>query len=205
MSKRESGRRVRVTPTKPVIIVVCDGAKTEPIYFRNFKSRDKLFHVKVVSSGKNYQDLIKKGLLESNGVESVCDVWCVSDVDADPNTPHNEIFKNQQLKEFEKQAHKHGFQIVLSNPCFELWYLLHFAYSTSNMPTYKSVEQKLSANLSGYNKTKNYFGELTGRMDEAISNAKKLRKHHEGIGINDFACVATNPYTDVWKLVEKVR
>ena len=205
MSKRESRRKVRTTPAKPVIIVVCDGAKTEPIYFNNFKSRDKLFHVKVVHGGKNYHDLIKKGLHECSGVESACDVWCVSDVDVDPNTPYNESSKNQQLKEFEEQARKHRFQIVLSNPCFELWYLLHFGYSTSKLPTYKSVEQKLSANLINYSKTKNYFNELSGTLDDAITNAKKLRKHHESIGVNDFACVATNPYTDVWRLIEKIR
>lgn len=205
MSKRESRRRVRITPTKHVVIVVCDGAETEPIYFRNFKSRDKLFHVKVVHSGKNYYDLIKKGILESNGVEGACDVWCVSDVDADPNTPYNESSKNQQLKEFQEQARIHGFQIVLSNPCFELWYLLHFGYSTGKMPTYKSVEQKLNVHLPNYNKTKDYFGELSNKLDDAINNSKRLKKHHVDLGLDNFACVASNPYTDVWKLVEQIR
>jgi hypothetical protein len=205
MSKRESRRKVRVTPTKPVVIVVCDGAKTEPIYFKNFKSRDKLFHIKVVHSGKNYLDLIKKGIHESDGVEGACDVWCVSDVDADPNTPYNESSKNQQLKEFKEQARKYGFQIALSNPCFELWYLLHFGYSTSNLPTYKSLEQKLSVHLPNYSKTKNYFSQLSDTMDYAISNAKKLEKHHADLGIADFASVAVNPYTDVWQLVEQIK
>ena len=199
-------RKSRKNTPRPVFIIVCDGTKTEPKYFENFNKRHKPLHVKVVPGGRNYLDLIKKGNRAKSNIEGICHVWCVSDVDADPNTPNYESAKNEQLKEFSKQAQEYGFNIALSNPCFELWYLLHFGYFTSKMPTYKSVEQKLSnpAYLPSYDKTKDYFNDLHERIEDAISNATKLKKYHEDLGVSNFTAVSANPYTDVWRLVEKI-
>ena len=204
---QQPSRKSRMNSARPVVIIICDGTKTEPIYFKNFDKRDRPLDVKVVSSGKNYFDLIKKGIHEKKGVESKCTVWCVSDVDADPNTPNYEASKNDQLKKYAKRAKEEGFQIAISNPCFELWYLLHFDCYTGLMPTFKSVEKKLNgaAHLPGYDKTKDYFTALSDKLDDAINNANKLKQYHEGLGVSDFMCVSTNPYTDVWQLVESIR
>ena len=96
------------------------------------------------------------------------------------------------------------FQIALSNPCFELWYLLHFVYSTSELPTYKAVEQKLSTpvHIPNYDKREDYFDKLEKNMDTAIKNAKKLKQFHVEQGKSNLFDVTTNPYTNVWELVE---
>jgi hypothetical protein len=43
------------------------------------------------------------------------EVWCVFDVDEHP-----------KLAEARDQANANGIQLAVSNPCFELWLLLHF-------------------------------------------------------------------------------
>jgi RloB-like protein len=43
------------------------------------------------------------------------EVWCVFDVDEHPNLP-----------EALQQANDNGLKLAVSNPCFELWILLHF-------------------------------------------------------------------------------
>ena len=202
---RQPSRKSRGNTARPVVIIVCDGTKTEPIYFRNFEQREKPLHVKVVPSGKNYFDLIKKGANARRNIESKCTVWCVSDVDSDPNTPNYEASKNEQLMNYARIAKEEGFHIAISNPCFELWYLLHFDHHTGFMPTYKSVEQKLTVHLPDYDKSKDYFAVLMGRLDDAIKNAKKLKQHHENLEVSDFMRVSANPYTDVWRLVESIR
>ena len=42
-------------------------------------------------------------------------VWCVFDIDEHPFVP-----------EAKQQARDNGIEVAISNPCFELWALLHF-------------------------------------------------------------------------------
>ncbi|HBF80999.1 MAG TPA: hypothetical protein DD420_14035 [Streptomyces sp.] len=44
-------------------------------------------------------------------------VWCVIDVEAP--TPHSSLSDALRL------AERHGIEVALTNPCFELWILLH--------------------------------------------------------------------------------
>ena len=154
--------------------------------------------------GKKYLDLIKKGISAKKGVESQCTVWCVSDVDADPN---NHAATNEQLKEYDKQARDNDFNIALSNPCFELWYLLHFNYSSSPLTDNKAVVKKLDkkGRLLGYAKNKDYYSLLVDKMDTAINNAKKLKMYHVKQNVTDYLNASVNPNTNVYELVNLIR
>ena len=205
----ETKRKNRKLSVRPIVIIVCDGEKTEPNYFNNFKQqRHTALQIEIVSGCKNYRDIIKSaGIAETKYVTNTntkYDVWCVSDVDTDIKTSSNQEARNAQLKEYFEQAEAKGFHIALSNPCFELWYLLHFVYTTSEMLSYKEVEQKLStpAHIPNYDKRKDYFNILAEKMELAIKNAKKLKKFHVEQGKTSLFDVTVNPYTNVWELVE---
>ncbi len=43
------------------------------------------------------------------------EIWCVFDVDEHPNMP-----------EAAQLARQHGINLAVSNPCLELWFILHF-------------------------------------------------------------------------------
>ncbi|MCL2571131.1 MAG: RloB family protein [Defluviitaleaceae bacterium] len=205
---REEKRGSRKRNTHPVVIIVCEGAKTEPIYFNHFKKRDKPLRIEVVkdAAGESYRALIKAaiGAKEKyvNGTESNWAVWCVSDVDVDHNTPDNQSLRSSQLKAYAKEATQNGFRVALSNPCFELWFLLHFTYTTGHVRDCDTLIEKLSKYIPKYKKDSGIYNLLADKQCNAISNGKKLENYHQEQGKSDMIDVSVNPYTNVWELVE---
>jgi len=205
---RENARGSKKRTPYPVVIIVCDAEKTEPRYFSHFKRRDKPLRIEVVkdASGKDYNAVIRSAIDAKDkhiaGTESSWAVWCVSDVDVDINTPGNQSVRNNQLKEYVKKAKYNGFKIALSNPCFELWYLLHFAYTTEPKRNYDAVIKKLAKHVPNYKKTNDVYGLLADKQAAAITHAKRLNSYHDEQGKTDFMDVSVNPYTNVWDLVE---
>ena len=203
------GRNKRVP--HPVVIIVCEGEKTEPTYFKHFKKRDKLLRIEIVkgAKGTSYQALINTALEAKerhvSKTESEWAVWCVSDVDADIKTPYNQSSKNSQLKEYAKKAANNGFKIALSNPCFELWFLLHFTYTTGSLQNYSAVSRKLSEYLPQYEKNSDIFNLLLDKQKTAINHAKKLKAFHIEQGKPDYMNSSVNPSTAVWELVEALK
>ncbi|ARQ70294.1 RloB family protein [Streptomyces marincola] len=59
-------------------------------------------------------------------------VWCVSDVD-----------DYRDLDEAVRYAENHGVELVLSNPCFELWLLLHHVDHRKWLAGYPAVKELL--------------------------------------------------------------
>ena len=186
----------------PIVVIVCEGEKTEPNYFRNFKQRHKPLQIEIVtgSSGKSYDALIKEAVRAKkkhiDGTGAKWSVWCVSDVDG---------ASQQQLDVYKKAADQHGFDIALSNPCFELWYQLHYQYTTSLSSTYSDLVKKLPKELVPYDKTRDIYEKLQPNEEMAIVNAKKLEQHHGKQGVEDMLQVSINPYTNVFMLVESLR
>lgn len=203
------GRNRRIP--HPVIIIVCEGAKTEPTYFKHFKKRDKLLRVEIVkgAKGTSYQAVINKAIEAKEKhvgkTETEWSVWCVSDVDADLKTPYSQSSKNSQLREYAKEAANHGFKVALSNPCFEVWFLLHFTYTTGYLQNYGVVARKLSEYLGDYQKDTDIFGILLAEQETAINRAKRLNAFHIEQGKADYMDTSVNPHTNVWELVELLR
>ena len=206
----EPSRKSRKGKVHPVVIIVCEAEKTEPIYFSHFKKRDKPLRIEIVKGveGIGYHALIKKAVDAKikyvDGTKSTWDIWCVSDVDVDRNTPSNQSIRNRQLKDYAKEARKNGIKIALSNPCFELWFLLHFIYTSGYMPDYDAVAKELVEYLPHYQKNCDVYGLLEDKQATAVSHAKMLKLYHEGQGKADYMDVSLNPYTNVWQLVSSL-
>jgi RloB-like protein len=74
-------------------------------------------------------------------------------------------------------ARQAGFEIALSNPCFELWLLLHHADVPVGtvFPVCSEVEKRLRAALGEYNKTSVKAGHFpVARVPDAIRRARAL-------------------------------
>jgi hypothetical protein len=87
-------------------------------------------------------------------------------------------------------------------PCFEIWVLLHFAYSiapfasSGNRSACDNILAEVQRHMASYAKGyRGVFEALTPRLDTALSNAKKLEKHNQTTG-------TTNPHTRMHELVE---
>lgn len=118
------------------------------------------------------------------------EVWCVFDRDQHPNIP-----------EALDKATANGIGIVLSNPCIELWFVLHFADQTAHME--RGEAQRLSRELLGCDKalTGAALATLTSRYEDAKRRAEELDRKHAGDGSPRYS----NPSSNMWRLVDRIR
>ncbi|MFC4190557.1 MULTISPECIES: RloB family protein [Streptomyces] len=119
-------------------------------------------------------------------------VWCVIDVEAP--TPHSSLSDALRL------AERHGIEVALTNPCFELWILLHFTevsgYQTSDAAQ-RALERLGSCGCSTSRKHLNYESLRAGHVC-AEERARALRERSSN-------GQADNPWTDVDRLVRLLR
>jgi RloB-like protein len=181
VSRKVGGRRPR-----SAILIVCEGAKTEPQYFKGFR----LPSVEVVGAGKNTLSLVEHAFRISEGYDQT---WCVFDRDSFPAQTFNAAIQ---------RAATHGFKVAYSNEAFEIWYLLHFDFHASALSR-TLYEQKLTERLGRPYKKNDpaMFDALRGRQDQAIGHARRL--------LADYAPnhnpEQDNPCTTVHLLVEQLR
>lgn len=85
-------------------------------------------------------------------------------------------YRSKLLKEYE------NVKVVVNNPCFEYWFLLHYVCTQRRYANCSGVIKELKKNLSGYEKTERYFKSrnndiyfrLMPKLDDAIENATTL-------------------------------
>lgn len=197
MVKGYKNRRTNVKEPKQTLVIVCEGQKTEPTYFENYRERNSGLIIFIpnstVTDPENLTKLAKNQIRKydldiSNGDQ----VWCVFDAD------HHTDQEIQQAKQIAGEE----VNICLSNPSFELWYLLHFCYYDSRISNTDLIN-KLKQHIPNYQKNKNYFSELFAKRPDAIKFAKRLNQKHENEG-TELLSTNSNPSTQVFRLVEYI-
>lgn len=123
-------------------------------------------------------------------------VFCVFDVDVDPK-------KNKIIQEAIIFANKNGIQIITSTPCVELWFLLHFEYTTAHLSN-QEVMKRLHEFYPKYAKNINIFPDINKNVDFAIENAKRLEKYQKD-SKKKIGTVEANLNTEMYKIVEYLR
>ncbi|TAE55240.1 MAG: RloB domain-containing protein [Bacteroidetes bacterium] len=125
------------------ILIVCEGAQTEPTYFRQF--RLATVSVKVIGTGYNTVSLVRRTeqLLKEEGVK-YDEVWCVFDKDD---------FSEQQFNGAIKLAESLQFFTAWSNQAFEYWLLLHFEDHQGGGMHRNMYCQRLNKHLQPYRAT----------------------------------------------------
>ena len=121
-SRRGGQRTQRAVDTRPLrerFLIVCEGERTEPNYFRSFRVPKDV--ADVVGAGANTVAVVREAI-ERRAFDNYDHVWCVFDRDSFPAKHFNEALA---------LAKQHGIKVAYSNQAFEIWYLLHFAYHDS--------------------------------------------------------------------------
>lgn len=120
--------------------------------------------------------------------------FCAVDTDTD-------ISKQGQINQARKLAEKNGVELLLSNPCFEIWFLQHFRYSTKSYASNDEVIRDLTTYIPGYKKNANVYDLIAHAQEHAVKRAKQLEQHHAELGRkkNSMEC---NPSTDAYKVLE---
>lgn len=201
-----SGRRQGTRAQKVSFLIVCEGEKTEPNYFRAFIERwSEVKEVNVKGCGCSTCQLIIEAKklrekLERERMVPFDRVWLVFDKD--------------EFKDFNKaieDAKKEGMNCAWSNQAFELWYVLHFQYLDTGVDRKQYIEmiedkvRKASKSKTfKYKKNDEGFYQILqahGEEEQAIKRARKLR---ENMGKKkNYA--AHNPRTEVDLLVDELR
>ncbi len=181
-------RKVDVRPLRETFLIVCEGAKTEPAYFKAFRVAATVEEFNVVGLGDNTLSLVERAV-KLKSERDYDQVWCVFDRDSFPPERFNAALA---------LAEREDMKVAYSNEAFELWYLLHFNYHDTAMSR-TQYEDKLSA-LLGIKYKKNapdMYERLRDRQHAAIKYATKLLATYD-------PCrpAQDNPSTTVHKLVE---
>jgi hypothetical protein len=187
-------RKVGFREIKPRLLIVCEGKRTEPNYFRGFR----LTNVELVVEGAGmvHVSVVQKAIEMKAKYEDYQEVWCVFDRDKHTANPNDEALFNEAIE----TAKANDILVAYSNDAFELWYLLHFQY-IDNQILRADYITKLKLKLGAYKKNdRKMYDKLESKLPDAIKNAKKLYKNCDQ---NDPA--NADPSTTVFQLVERLK
>ncbi len=196
---RKRGRHNR--KSKRVILVSYEGKnKTEKIYFNNFSNRENDFILQMVPGNETDPvNLVKQTIKKINelGLDLKADdmAFCIFDTDT-------QLQKDKQINEAINLAVLYNIKIVTSCPCFEIWFLLHYEYTTGFLDN-NSIMTKIKKHNEKYQKNYNIYPIIKERMNNAIDNAKRLEQFQLENG-RKIHSVEANPHTNIYELIEKL-
>lgn len=103
-----------------------------------------------------------------------------------------------KIPDARQQARDNDIKLAISNPCFELWVLLHFQDQTASIPRNK-LRAQLKKHIPQYGKLIP-FEAICELYEDARARAEELNKTHQRNGIE-----GDNPSTDVYLLTERIK
>ncbi len=183
------------------VLIVTEGEKTEPQYFKELKNHYRINSANIEidgssdSSPESVVEYGKKLYEKERGTDAPFDrVYFVFDKD----THHT---YQQALNRIKSLRRKKTFFAINSVPCFEYWLLLHFTYTTEPFrATGKSsaadaVIHKLKKHIPDYEKSiTGIFIKLYDHLEQAKKNAELSLGEADKTGTD-------NPSTRVHDLV----
>jgi hypothetical protein len=113
-------------------------------------------------------------------------VWCVFDID-----------DHAHVGEAKEMARDNGIELAISNPCFELWLLLHFR-DNPGMQHRDKIEKNLKDYVPKYDKHVDYATYSEG-YPQAVTRANKMDQDAENAHEPH-----RNPTTGVYKLTKLI-
>jgi len=197
-------RREAFKEPRKSILIVSEGSKTEPLYFNSLKSNLRLamVEVEIVGEGAAPINVVdhaielreeRKRLARKSVTKTEYElVYCVIDVEAP--VPH------ESLARAIDKAKGNKLDVILSNPCFEYWYILHFRKTSSPFSSSQNVKSTLRQIHSAYNESDTtIFKVIHDKTSDAIKHSKEVLKEQH----NDTKDLSNcNPSTHVHKIVE---
>jgi len=200
-------------PKEKIIVLAYEGNNTEAIYFETLKEdvrfNDDLIYLVSLrrpkndtnSAPKHVFNKLKKEVKNEYNFDETDELWMIIDRDSWSNIP--EIFSLCNAEG--------NFFLALSNPCFELWILLHLKdlndfnqqelidiHTNAKISSKKTYLKNLLSTIlaDGYNESKPRPERFMPNIDIAIERAKKLD------GLNEDFPKSLGSH--VYKLVEKI-
>ena len=191
--KRPLNRKIPSLRDATLIIIATEGEKTEKQYFDGLFKSTKVQVIVLPTvdhrSAPKYvygrlYDFKKEYDLDKND-----ELWLMIDIDR---------WKTDEISIIANNSLKKGFNLAVSNPCFELWLYLHHS-ELSKLEKYECdyFASQLKILLGSYNKSNININMFRGKEKTAIGRAKKLHK-------NPDEKWPSSTGTHVYKVVEKI-
>ena len=175
---------------KPVAHIFVEGGKknkTERLYFSALSRLPNCRYALKFYPG-NYTDLqsmirLAQPIWKSSDFKRNEDdlIFCVVDTDGMAS-------KAKSLQALYEKYNSDRLIIIFSNPTIEIWYKLHFSYSTRPYQNGQEVIADLKSHIPNYDKNVDCFSYLEPKTWDAVKNSEKLLEFHSKI---------TQPYLTV--------
>lgn len=211
--KRQKRKEAKNHPEKKIscrILIICEGSKTEPNYFKRFRKGENdhfVYDIECEGKGLNTIDVVDTAIARKEAAEKLPtpydSVWAVFDRDSFPKTRFNAAIE---------KAKAHGINVAWSNEAFELWYLYHFhnCITAIDRDQYAKAISEAVNNSGKWKDRKPYryakndkrnYDIMThfGNQEQAIAWAEQQHKTFAGEQYANH-----NPCTLVYKLVQQL-
>jgi hypothetical protein len=195
-------RRGPVREPYDTVLIVCEGEKTEPLYFGGIRAVHRLSSANIeVTNAPGTDPMSIVTHTEQLMAEEEYDrVFSVFDQDS-----HANFIQAAQRVANSPRGRAGTWRAITSVPCFEVWLMLHFEYSTApivrsgNRSPGDMAMRALKAHLLDYEKGANgIYQKVEIRSAAAITNATRLARHNAN-------AAAGNPATNMHVLVDYLR
>jgi hypothetical protein len=188
-------------PVRRRILVLTQGKVTEPAYFDRLRQMYRQVVVVVKDCPKSPLQMLDVAIAEQakaakNREDRFDSVWVVFDAEERPD--------EAMLRALRQKAGQHEIRLAWSNPCFEIWLLLHLAFSQAPIFNADQAIRQLVTSLPSYAKdqraAERSMAVLIPKVAMALTHAQRLRDGHATRGAGEFP----NPATDVDLLVREI-
>ena len=187
-----------------LVLIVCEGAKTEPDYFKALRNELRLSNTNIHICGKECgsapNSVVEHALQIFQKNPDYDRVFCV--FDKDRHETYQIALDKIKSSKFRGRS---VIKAITSVPCFEFWLLLHFEDSAHYyVPAGKNsacdqVVRDLKKHLPDYEKgAEDILNQTYPLIDQAVKRADLLEKRQEGAETD-------NPSTKVHYLVAYLR
>lgn len=181
-------RPLAVRLKKYRFLIVCEGSKTEPNYFKaiiNDPKYSTVIDAQLMGLGRSTVSLVKETLTIKDKIENANElaldsVWVVFDEDG-----------NKDFNEAIIMAKQNRIKTAWSNEAFELWYYLHFEFLNTGISRHDYIDKlnnvvrkRMNDKKFQYKKNdKDFYAILQKYGDENFAKrcANNLRKIYKGL------------------------
>jgi hypothetical protein len=192
-------RPVAVRPNRRELLIFAEGEVTEEDYLkywhRRFRGHVNVeiheFHgtpLALVQRAAEAKARNEKAERKGRG-RAHDEVWCVFDVDEHP-----------RLERASELAAASDINLAISNPCIELWFLLHFADQTAYIDS-RAAQREAKAYLKcGKDLDDRALDSLAENFALARERAQRLDEKHR----DDGTPTPGNPSSGAWRVVDSI-
>ena len=193
--ERRPARSERVREQNRRLLVVTEGAITEPEYLEGFKRTWRaLVDVRIAGGEGDPSHVVARAieLRDAAGAQSdplgYDEVWVAFDRD-----------EHAHFNAAIDRARACSLQVAASNPCFELWLLLHFRDNPGAQHRH-AIQKLLAEHDGGAGKRVDFEQHYAHRHDDAATRARRLQA-----AADEAEEPHRNPTTGFFRLTEAIK